>query len=673
MYLPKYIPFQLALSLVLGIVLATIFPSGFNLNISILSGLVLTTLAFILLKPKLPNHPPLIMLSMLIIFGGIGYVRTNLSNPTLNPKHYNHFIKAENNLVLTLTEENKNRDEYSEYIAEIKSINNHTATGQIQVRILKDSTELKIGIGSQLRVYTPLIKIKPPSNPHQFNYQAFLHKKGIYHQILLTHKEVNTIGNTHHLLPKIAKFRKKIIQRLAVKGFKGDELAIINALLLGQRNDLSTELIKNYQNAGAIHILAVSGLHVGIILLLLNFLFAPIQKLPFGKTIKQLFVLSGIWLFALFVGMSPSIVRAATMFSALALSLSHKKRISTLQSLILSLFFLLLFNPHYLIDVGFQLSYTAVFFIVWLQPKIETLWKPPQKILSYFWQLVSVSMAAQLGVLPCSLYYFHQFPGLFFISNLVLIPFIGFLLISGIGIILLALLNSLPAFIVNLYSFLMSTMNAIISWIGHQDFFIFDHISFNLFALLTAYLIILTGVKWTETKKTNWLLFSLISLSIFQGNFLYTKYLNSESRLIIFNTYQQSLIAFQHGSQLHAYTTDFNSPHINRTLKEFTIGDYANLQRLDSLKNVYQLTNDLLLIVNNDGTYPRDSILNNTILLSQSPPVNLERLIKDIRPKQIIADASNYPTEVMLWEKTCKTYNIKFHYTVRDGAFLQQL
>src|SRR5690606_24095560 len=248
---------------------------------------------------------------------------------------------------------------------------------------------------------------------------------------------------------------------------------IINALLLGQRQDIPEEVYNNYTSAGAIHILAVSGLHVGIILLLINFILNPLENLKNGQFIKLILILLLLWSFAIIAGLSASVVRAVTMFSFVAYAMHIKRATNIYNILAISMFFLLLFKPSFLFDVGFQLSYIAVFAIVWIQPVLYKWWTPKLRPVNNLWQLFTVTIAAQIGVIPLSLYYFHQFPGLFFVSNLVIIPFLGIILGLGLLVIILALLNILPDLIADFYGSMISTMNNFIGWIARQEDFLF--------------------------------------------------------------------------------------------------------------------------------------------------------------------------------------------------------
>jgi len=219
----------------------------------------------------------------------------------------------------------------------------------------------------------------------------------------------------------------------------------VNALLLGQRTDISSGTYDAYKNAGAVHLLAVSGLHIGILLWILHMVFRPVELLPKGKTIKLLVLLVALWSYAVLAGLSASIIRAVSMFSFVAYALYLNRPANTFNILALSIFFVLLaFDARLLYSPGFQMSYAAVFAIVWIYPKLQAIWRPGQWLPRKIWQLLSVSLAAQLGVLPISLFYFHQFPALFFVSNLLVVPFLGLLLGTGFLIALLALFQLLP-------------------------------------------------------------------------------------------------------------------------------------------------------------------------------------------------------------------------------------
>ncbi|MGY8916379.1 MAG: ComEC/Rec2 family competence protein, partial [Flavobacteriales bacterium] len=437
---------------------------------------------------------------------------------------------------------------------------------------------------------------------------------------------------------------------------------------LGQRTDISEETYINYVNAGAIHILAVSGLHIGILLLILQFIMAPLKQLKHGQTIQLVVILAILWSYAFLAGLSASIVRAVSMFSFLAYAMFLNRPTNTFNILALSLFFILLIEPMFLFQVGFQMSYLAVFAILWVYPMLQKSWSPKNLILKKTWQLTSVSIAAQLGVLPIALFYFHQFPGLFFLSNLAIIPFLGIILGLGIIVIVLALTHILPSSIAVFYNEMISIMNLIIGWIGKQEGFIFSNISFDLIQVLLSYSL-LTGFLVFLTKRTpKKLSISLALIVCFQSYLIYANYkAQYKEEMLVLHQTKNTVIFHQVGNNLSISATDKN---IVASLPE----DYITAERIETvnhvpLQNAYTVQGQQLYILDSMGIYPPKGYQPKLILLTQSPKLNLIRFIDSIKPNHIIADGSNFRSDVLRWQRTCDLKKIPFHYTGEKGAF----
>jgi competence protein ComEC len=243
------------------------------------------------------------------------------------------------------------------------------------------------------------------------------------------------------------------------------------------------------------------------------------------------------------------------MFTFLAIGLFFKRKYVVEFSFISSLFFLLLINPMFLFEVGFQLSYLAVFGILWAQPKIYSIWKPTFKIIDFFWQLCTVSIAAQIGILPLSIFYFQQFPGLFLLSNLVIIPLLGSILIGGILVIFLALLEVLPQFIADFYGSIISWMNAFVSWVSQQEQFLFKEISISLIAMLCWYILVFLGVSFGVTKSSKKCIYFLISILLVQSVYLIELNEKKEKKNLLFFTKPISLFLVKELESSFFYNT----------------------------------------------------------------------------------------------------------------------
>ena len=515
-------------------------------------------------------------------------------------------------------------------------------------------------------------KVSPPLNPNQFNYKEYLAKQGIYHQLFIESTQFLQLSNTMSSLVGISgKFRNKIQKSLLKYNFKRDELAVITALLLGQRQEISKELLIDYASAGAIHILAVSGLHVGIILLILSFLFKPIEKIKNGTYLKAFCIVLLLWMFAFIAGLSASVVRAVTMFTFLAIGQSLQRKKVVEFSLISSMLFLLIVKPMFLFDVGFQLSYLAVFGIIWVQPKLVALYNPRFLIDKKVWQLITVSIAAQVGILPLSIYYFQQFPGLFVLSNLVIIPFLGAILIGGILVICMSLLNVLPTFLALMYGYVISLMNDFVSWVGAQEQFLFQEISISFAMMLGCYLLIFSGTLYLIKKTPRKFMYLLIVVLLIQSLYFFEqrKAIEKEA-FIVFHKSRFSIIGKRKGLEIKIQQhIDTLKPGKINMIKSYVTAEYIQYIENVNFKNFIQFKEKNILIVDSLGVYQLNKLAHPIVILQYSPKINLERLIHRLKPSLIIADGSNYKSYASNWEKVAIKNNISFHDTRKKGAF----
>lgn len=673
----KFIPIQLTLCLVLGILFGHYFVFE-PVNIFIISSSIVLVFSVVYYYADKKFEPSLlfaVVTFILSFFIGIAAITfKNERNKANFYENQNEFSTDNTQLaILAVSKILKPTTYYHRYEAEVVQLNFEKASGKILINIINNGTRNLINVDDNIVVNTLFSEITLPKNPYEFNYKKYLKNQQIHHQVYLdTTQFLNLYKSNKSLKGLAADVRESINIALVKNGFKDDELAVINALLLGQRQDISGELMQSYVGAGAIHILAVSGLHVGIILLILTFLFKPLHYLKNGKIIASVSLVILLWMFAILAGLSASVVRAVTMFSAIAIGMYSNRNTNVYNTLVISMFLLLLINPFYLFEVGFQLSYLAVFAIVWMQPKIYRLWQPKLWIADKFWQLFTVSIAAQIGVLPLSLYYFHQFPGLFFISNLVIIPFLGVILISGVLIMLLAVVELLPQLFSESYIFVIHQMNNFISWISYQEFFIIQNITFSFAMLLSFYMLIFFTLKWTEKKNFQRMVFVLVSIMALQAVFIYEKQqLQSAREFIIYNKSRESVIGKRLGGKLLIDTSISNYSIGENPIRNYLVGTGIDSISISSeMKNLMQFKNETILLIDSLGIYKLNSIKPTIVVLRQSPKINLDRLLATVQPSVILADGSNYKSYVSKWTESCIKNKTPFHSTMQNGAYI---
>jgi competence protein ComEC len=558
------------------------------------------------------------------------------------------------------------------YIVLVNQINDATKTGRILLNVRKDSLTSPFEIGTPLQINASLYENSPAKNPNQFDYGKYLESKQIYAQIYADASEMK-IGSViqKDVWYYTSRLRTKIIQNLEKSNFSKAELHVAIALILGQQQDISPEIIRDYQFAGAVHILSVSGLHIGFILLFVTFILKPFPNTRRGSFVKLIIILLSLSSFGLIAGLAPSVLRSVTMFSFVAIGMYLRRSTNIFHTLLVSMLLILLVQPSFLFDVGFQLSYVALFFILWLQPLLASLWLPKNLIVKYFWDILTVSFAAQIGAFPLSIYYFHQFPGLFFVTNLVIIPFLSVIMGLGVLVMVLAAFDFVPLFLAKSLEWSIYILNKIINSIASLEQFIIQEIPFNWQLMLSIYLIIVATVIWFKKPSFNRLVLALLALIIFQITFFQTHLtIQNQRELVVFNTKKNSLIAERKGENITLYANDslLKTASKNKTITSYSMGNFSSLKSKKRLQNLIYFNGRKILVMDSLGVYPKN-IRPDVVVFTQSPKINFERFLQTTKPKMVVADASNFRILQKLWKATCLKQKIPFHATGEKGFY----
>lgn len=675
----QYLPLRMCVLLVLGVLLGNFISIPNNIVYTALSVCFLLLISFFFISKTYFSFRWVFQFASYVIIILLGIIRINSEDISQQKTHYSQYISSKNSLVIQVDKTLKPSKYHDKYYAGLVEINNKKCKGKILINIHKDSLTQKLPIGDLYFATSSLLPINKPLNPYTFDYNKYLQKQGVFHQISIKNEALLALDFQNNNLKTIAaRLRTKIQKSLEKHSFKKNELGIINALVLGQRQSISKDLLNSYAGAGAIHILAVSGLHVGILFLILGFLLKPLEKITHGKHLKTVLIVLFLWGFAFLTGLSGSVVRAVSMFTFIAVGMTIKnKKSGVFHALITSFFFLVMIHPMYIYDVGFQMSYAAVLGIILFFPKINSLLPRIKFLFSRkIWELLCVSLSATIGTLPISLYYFHQFPGLFFLSNIVIVPFLGLIMGFGILVVVLSLLHILPELLVHVYSSILSFMNAFIGWIASQEQFLLKDIPFSLLTLMATYILIAMGFRWLLERKITRFQTFLLSILLLQSIFLYEKHHTlNKNELVVFHKTKESIIGIKRARNLQV----FHSLDSNSVKKIPFIRNYKVSTRLDylvfenKLPNVLEFEKKKILIIDSLGIYQNISFKPDIILLRQSPKINLERLIQNHQPKMLIADGSNYKSYVKQWRNTCLENNTRLHYTGNNGAFIKEL
>lgn len=620
-YLKEYIGVKLVVLFVLGICLAyALLGCDISVNVPIINWLIgAAIIVLILIASPIEFRPILLIVSL-------GFARYLLVLPQVDDLHFLHFIDdttAYKGIVTTEIKHGKTIKFEFAVDSIIKKENTiQKSTGRLLVYVEEDSLSRLISPGDELILYARVQLIKAPTNPSAFDFKTFMAFKGIHHQMYVkTHAWTKTSSsNLKPVLQLASNLRKKGLQILKKHITNQDNRAIASAMLLGYRHEINKSLYKTYAETGAIHVLAVSGLHVGILQLILLFVFRFIPPRNIAlKVTKSVLILSVIWLFALITGAAPAVMRAATMFSLFTLGVIFYTRLNAFNILGSSALLLLLINPLLLFQVGFQLSYLALFSILYFQPKIKRWLSFKSKLPNTLWDLINVSISAQIMVFPLTIFYFHKFPVYFWLSGMIAVTLAFIVLALGLSLFASSFFSSFLAEMLGVaLDFCLSLFVTSIKWVYSLPYHIIDNIWLEPRDILIIYGSLICLTLWFKLKRTRLLFISLfgiiglqVSLSLQQNR------ISDNKSLVVYDTKSGLCLDIFKSGRCYNFTED------GLPSSEISYATAMNRMRLSSGAP------DLLLDSLNQGIEGGNILFdldNKRILIFNGIPMNIEQM-----------------------------------------------
>jgi competence protein ComEC len=556
--------------------------------------------------------------------------------------------------------------------------------GTIILYFKQDSLLPALSYGSQLVLDKPLQEIKNSGNPGGFDYKRYSLFQGITHQVYLKENEFEVLSttNSNPVRQFINAIRAKVLNilRTNIRGQK--ELGLAEALLIGYKNDLDKSLVQSYSNTGVVHVIAISGLHLGLIYWLLAWLFKPLQKRKL-KWLRPVFILTGLWLFSLLAGAQPSVLRSAVMFTCIVLSDSLERRSSIFNGLALSALLLLCINPFWLWDVGFQLSYAAVLSIVIFMQPVYHWFYIRNKVVDFIWKLNAVTIAAQILTIPIGVYHFHQFPATFLLTNFLAVPVSSLILLVEILLCVISFIPTIAILTGKIISFLIMIMNSYIQRIELLPFSLWDGLQISISQAILLFIVAAGLGFWLMEKNKNGLKYALAALFAFVvlRTFSFTK-ANNRQQVIVYNVPQrQAIDIIDKRKLLFIGDSDLLADDF---IRNFHIKPSRILHRVESVDVVkdYRQPEDLLayydkkiLLLNETRSFykPNTKIPVDILIVSKNPKLYFKELSKTFSVKQVVFDSSCPAWKVNYWKKDCDSLHIPHHDVVEKGAFVMNL
>jgi competence protein ComEC len=412
----------------------------------------------------------------------------------------------QNTYIVTLQEPLSEKRSSWKTLCTIESIQNGDSifygTSDLLLYIKKDSGTLLPSYGDRIAFNKPPERIKNFVEGSTFDYQRYCALKNIHYQVFIKPSEIiyldgTTKNRVNEFLFKTQNWIVSILRRY-IEGNKESGLA--EALLIGYKNDLDKSLIQSYSNTGVVHVVAISGLHLGLIYSILNMICSPFKR----KLLRPVIVLTGLWMFSMLAGGSPSVLRSSVMFSSIVIGEAVARKSSVINNLSVSAFFLLCYDPYWLWDLGFILSYSALLSIVLFMKPLYNCYIPENKAIDAVWKLNAVTMSAQILTLPVLIYSFGQFPNLFLITNFIAIPLSSLILVGEIVLCAVYFIGPLAVLCGYLLTNLIKLMNAFVEYIDQLPYSTTKDIHVNSLQVVLLYVFIVFASQWLAGKHKSW-------------------------------------------------------------------------------------------------------------------------------------------------------------------------
>lgn len=556
-----------------------------------------------------------------------------------------------------------------------------TAKGKALVYISKDSLSVLLRSGDQLLIQSVFKKPDGMVNPFGFDYATYLSRQGISATAFISKDSWKKTGtdNSFSIFRTAENLQHKLLNVYRRFGIKGDEFAVLAALTLGSKDALHPELRQNYTTSGGMHILAVSGLHVGVIYLVLNFLIQFFDRKQRYKLLKSIIIVILLWLYALITGLPPSVIRSTLMFSLVALGSGLERKPQIFNTISMAAFIMLIINPDFLYDVGFELSFGAVIAIVYYQPKIAKWFVFKNKILRWAWDLTAVSLAAQVGTAALSIYYFHQFPNYFLITNFIAIPFATFIIYTAVALYICSPIPYLSTFIAFILNKMLLILNLSIGSI-HQIPLSLTKTSIDGLQLAIIFSTIIMFSFYLHNKRYIPLITGLFLIFVFCCINVYREYKTmNTNRVIVFSDNRNTHVNFQNNKKNYVFTTDSVSLH--KVIDNYIVRNklcypekitesrfYRDGFAVFHNKRFMILTNHLL---KGKNTNKRISV--DYLIIGNKIKPAIKSILECVNPSEIIVDKSISEWYTNNIRNVCRQKNIAFYSVAESGAFILEM
>ncbi len=547
--------------------------------------------------------------------------------------------------------------------------------GRLLLYVQKTDEAGSLRIGDELLFAATLKKPLGAKNPEAFDYSKYLKRKGIGATAYVNSSQWRLVkkSDAFSVFQLASDCRRYLLSVYREYNISGDEFAVLAALTLGYKDEIPDDLYLSYSNSGALHILSVSGLHVGVLFLILSLCLSFLNKTAKTRFLKSLLIIILLWGFAFITGLSASVMRASLMFSVLSLGNVFSYKSNVYNAIFFSAFVLLLINPSALFDVSFLLSYSAVLSIVYFQPRFKRLLFFENNLLNWSWDLFCVSIAAQIGTFPIGLYFFHKFSNHFLLTNFLAIPLATGIIYLAVLLLVFSALPQIASWIALLLQYLLKAQNKSVlfvdglpnatlqTWIGSWE-------------VVLLYALILASTLYVLKKNTRFLFLSLVLVVGFAGLRLYRNYEGYvHAKLYVYADNKSTSIDVFHGGKHVLYSTDID--RIKSIMTPFwlkmQVGDCEKGKSLSGI-DFFEVNNARFAVLTDDSL--RNKTSNKLcdvdyLVIGNHTKFKYEDLTGMFSFRNLIADSSISKWKMKQLKEKCNANGIRFYSTDENGAF----
>ncbi len=626
-------------------------------------------------------------LTITVFFFCIGAINQHYKDIRFHSQGIRALYHPNETVVATLDEPPVEKTKSIKSLATI-SVLSGTSIKSLKGRIIiyfKKDTFSSWHYGQQIIFTKQLQPIKNSGNPGAFDYERYCLSQNITHQVFLDANDYKILptNQTHYIKQFIFAARDRVLAILR-KYIPGDkERGLSEALLIGYKDELDRALVQSYTNTGVVHVIAISGLHLGLIYTLLLLCFKPLKKYPNLKWLRLLLILSGIWSFSFLAGAQPSILRSAVMFTCLALAECLSRRSSMLNSLAFSAFLLLCINPLWLWDAGFQLSYTAVLSIVLFMRPVYNWLFFKNKILDALWKLNAVTIAAQVLTVPICLYHFHQFPNYFLLANIVAVPLSSIILVGEIFLCAISVFPFIATLAGKILSWMIAMMNSYVERIDRLPFSVWEGLYVNTAQVILLYITLAFGAYWLFEKSKIALKACLVTVLVFFIIRTDTFFIaGMRKQLVIYNIPKKTVIdIFDKRNVLFVADSSVLQDEYSQLFHIMPCRIKNRVRHVSSIttptNGQYCVIYDSLRILFLDRKTAFASKIKkltvDLVLVSRRATTDFDQLDQILNIRQVVLDATITSFARKVWQKHCALKKIPCHDVSNEGAFVMTL